>query len=346
MRTVRQVVVWGSVLLLSGSVVVAQGTASPSWNLASDFRLAPDQSNPSPDRLGNPDVWSYMKSSSLAHDPGTYTLLHQFQSAVTGVQGLEGWMTFSECQSHDDLPAVRINATGQLQQDSWTWPAGVVSLHPCPGQFAIVCWRSPVNGFVHIKGSFIDLDANCGNGIAWSIDRGPATLAAGAFANGGSQDFELSAVPVTQGEILYFIVDPKGGDHICDSTGLDLTVSLAGAPGCDAPTTLCLDHNRFRVTANWTKNTGENGAANAVKLTDGSGYFWFFDPTNIEMIVKVLNGCGINNAYWVFAAGLTNVEVSWQALDTNTGIAYSQLNPQGTAFAPVQATNAFPTSCP
>jgi len=24
------------------------------------------------------------------------------------------------------------------------------------------------------------------------------------------------------------------------------------------------------------------------------------------MVVKVLNGCGLNNAYWVFAAGLTN----------------------------------------
>ena len=35
-----------------------------------------------------------------------------------------------------------------------------------------------------------------------------------------------------------------------------------------------------------------------------------------------------------------------QVLDTQTGVSYTQVNPQGQSFAPVQATNAFPTSCP
>jgi PKD repeat protein len=110
--------------------------------------------------------------------------------------------------------------------------------------------------------------------------------------------------------------------------------------------TLCLVSARFQVTANFTTTAGTSGAATAVPLTDGSGYFWFFDPTNTEMVVKVLNGCAINNAYWVFAAGLTNVQVNWQVLDTQTGVSYTQVNTQGTAFAPIQATSAFPTSCP
>jgi PKD repeat protein len=109
---------------------------------------------------------------------------------------------------------------------------------------------------------------------------------------------------------------------------------------------LCLNGGRFQVSATWTTSTGQTGSGTAVPLTDASGYFWFFDPTNTEMVVKVLNGCAINNAYWVFAAGLTNVQVNWQVFDTKTGISFTQVNPQGTAFAPVQATNAFPTSCP
>jgi hypothetical protein len=48
----------------------------------------------------------------------------------------------------------------------------------------------------------------------------------------------------------------------------------------------------------------------------------------------------------VFAAGLTNVQVIWSVTDTTTGSIYAQENPQGTPFKPVQATDAFLSSCP
>ena len=120
----------------------------------------------------------------------------------------------------------------------------------------------------------------------------------------------------------------------------------AAGPCVSSATVLCLNGGRFQVTANWTRGDGSSGTGSAVSLTDDSGYFWFFDPSNIEMVVKVLNGCAINNAYWVFAAGLTNVQVNWLVTDLQKGIDYPQVNPQGTAFVPVQATDAFPTSCP
>ena len=50
--------------------------------------------------------------------------------------------------------------------------------------------------------------------------------------------------------------------------------------------------------------------AGAVKLADDSGYVWFFaDENNVEAVFKVLDGCFINQNYWFFAGGLTNVEV-------------------------------------
>src|SRR6476620_12678164 len=48
------------------------------WNLATEFRLSPDQANPNPDRCGNANVWSFMESSTLARDPMTYSLLPEF----------------------------------------------------------------------------------------------------------------------------------------------------------------------------------------------------------------------------------------------------------------------------
>jgi hypothetical protein len=129
---------------------------------------------------------------------------------------------------------------------------------------------------------------------------------------------------------------------------LSASAALAAAQVgvCDTATTLCLINNRFQVTANWMKPDGTVGTGTRVKLTDESGYFWFFDPNNVEMVVKVLNGCALNDAFWVFAAGLTNVQVNWLVTDTQTGATYIGLNSQGSAFVPIQVTNAFPGSCP
>lgn len=131
--------------------------------------------------------------------------------------------------------------------------------------------------------------------------------------------------------------------------GAAATPALKGAiaPGCpDNPATLCLDNGRFSVTANWRNASSQTGTGTAVKLTEDSGYFWFFDAANIEMVVKVLDGCAITNAYWVFAAGLTDVQVNWAVTDLSNGAVFAQENPLGTPFAPVQNTGAFPNSCP
>jgi PKD repeat protein len=128
---------------------------------------------------------------------------------------------------------------------------------------------------------------------------------------------------------------------------MPVVVSAGGAVPCVVDSeTLCLNGGRFAVTTEWTKPDGTSGHGTGVPLTSDSGYFWFFDPTNIEVVTKVLNGCAINNAYWVFAAGLTNVQVDLRVVDTSTGIVYTNENPQGTAFAPIQNTGAFPSSCP
>jgi hypothetical protein len=110
--------------------------------------------------------------------------------------------------------------------------------------------------------------------------------------------------------------------------------------------TLCLNQGRFAVTAGFQATPeGPSFRASAVPLTDQSGYFWFFDPANVELIVKVLNGCGTNSAYWVFGAGLTNIGVILTVRDLLTEVERIYTNPVGTSFAPNQDTSAFST-CP
>ena len=119
------------------------------------------------------------------------------------------------------------------------------------------------------------------------------------------------------------------------------------SPGaCVADTnTLCLNSGRFKVTASYATAAGENGPGTGVGLTGDSGYFWFFHPANIELVVKVLSACTISsNHYWVFAGGLTNVHVVLTVVDTTTGATKTYENPLSTKFVPIQDTHAFP--CP
>ncbi len=48
------------------------------------------------------------------------------------------------------------------------------------------------------------------------------------------------------------------------------------------------------------------GAPN-LAWTGPSMVFYFFTPDNVEVIVKVLDGCKINGFFWVYAAGLTDI---------------------------------------
>lgn len=128
--------------------------------------------------------------------------------------------------------------------------------------------------------------------------------------------------------------------------GIRADVSSSGGGGTCTPTAtaMCLNANRYKVEASW-QSSSSSGIGNVNELTDDTGYFWFFSSSNVEVVIKVLNGCGLNSRYWVFAAGLTDVRTTITVTDTKTGSVKQYINPLGTAFAPVQDTAAFAT-CP
>ena len=107
---------------------------------------------------------------------------------------------------------------------------------------------------------------------------------------------------------------------------------------------LCLNQGRFQVAANW-RTADASGRAHAVQLTSDTGYLWFFDPNNVEVVVKVLDACEPFGRFWVFAGGLTNVEVDLVVTDSMTGQTNTYHNNLNQPFAPLQDTDAFAT-CP
>ena len=91
---------------------------------------------------------------------------------------------------------------------------------------------------------------------------------------------------------------------------------------------------------------GAAGDGHPVRLTEESGTFWFFAPANVELLVKVHDACVEPfDRFWVFSAGLTDVEVELTVRDTATGAEKIYRNPQGRAYPPILDTAAFAT-CP
>ncbi len=105
----------------------------------------------------------------------------------------------------------------------------------------------------------------------------------------------------------------------CTSSATDLCLGIPG---------------RFRTSVVWsTQETANLGSA--IPITANTGAFWFFDPTNLELVVKVLDAREVNGKVWVFFGALSNVEYTLTVTDTQTGAVKTYVNPQGqlTSFA-------------
>lgn len=118
--------------------------------------------------------------------------------------------------------------------------------------------------------------------------------------------------------------------------------------GCfGSPTNLCLVNGRYEVSVEWATDQGDGGSGDGVAVpeTDNSGMFWFFEPSNLELLIKVLEGCPVNGHTWVFFSGTTNVAVLVEVVDTMTGETATYTTPDETVLPARLDTTAF-ENCP
>jgi len=172
-----------------------------------------------------------------------------------------------------------------------------------------------------------------------------------AFADGesGSKSFVVEILDDGEEESVETVglalANPTGGALLgTPSTAmLEIVDNEACQPGA---TRLCLNQGRFRVEVRWRDFEDRTGSGQVVLGTDDSGLFWFFDPQNWEMLVKVLDGCAVNDRVWVFAAATTNVEYTLQVTDTATGEFREYTNALGVSSPAITDTAAFAGVCP
>lgn len=171
--------------------------------------------------------------------------------------------------------------------------------------------------------------AGSANGVFESSDGGAKWAASSdGLASGGASSLVIDPV------LPSFIFAGTVQGVFCAPLG---QVAVTCAPGFGS---LCLNGQRFRASVVWRSSSGGTGGGQAFPVTDNTGAFWFFDPTNLEIVLKVLDGRSVNGKYWVFYGSLTNVEFTITVTDTLTGTVKTYLNPQG-QLASVADTSAF-----
>ena len=170
-------------------------------------------------------------------------------------------------------------------------------------------------------------------------------------------EYVITVTDGATGAIQSYISDPAFPNSLGDTTafpGSDAPSASAAVPSAAPipaaasstcipdPAALCLENGRFQVRVDWQASPlGPSSSAAAVPLTGDTGYFWFFDDANVELVVKVLDGTAVNGHYWVFYGSLSNVQFEIGVTDTKTGQTKTYVNPQGRMFS-VADTTAFP----
>ena len=180
------------------------------WDPAADFRAGADASNPSPDRYGHPDVWSYRYALGADVDPSRAPLLTAFDF------GESSWLAPA-------AGSIRLGVT-----------AGSIRFQPAAaapdGPKVLLVWASPISGGVRVHGTFA-IPATClaGEGrIRASVDRGAVSHWVADVIAGSSDAFDFET-EVDPGVSLSFVVVGLANPS-CEATTLSLAISsLPGA---------------------------------------------------------------------------------------------------------------------
>ena len=184
-----------------------------------------------------------------------------------------------------------------------------------------------------------------------------ATSQAGCAACGQAvtnYEIEVSAGPFAAGEhtAFYQVKRTCEGSFELEAQ-TDFTVVEPGAVGdcTPGPARLCIDDEpgdrRFEATVSFRTTQGDMPAGPAKTISLGTlgvplgGLFYFTNPQNPEMLLKVLNFCTFNGHYGVFYSAGTNFGFDVLVRDTVSGEVWLDSNPDRTLAPPVADLEAF-----
>ena len=149
---------------------------------------------------------------------------------------------------------------------------------------------------------------------------------------GGKYRFRVGALGretnAFSGAGTFTLADPPAAGELTDCEPGGNVVTLSG--GYDVR--MCYE----------TPSGARLDASNYHLESTASGLLHFFDRDNVEVLVKVLDGCAINGHKWVFIAPVTTLAYNLEIVERITGRRFARSNPGGVTAQTVSDTMALP----
>jgi concanavalin A-like lectin/glucanase superfamily protein len=195
-------------------------TPTPAPTCGSTYNAVTDFS-----KTSNPNgAWSYGWEPSLG---GAFTLNAGERSPYPGIDTWEG----PDPGSDFNFPFVTFNHAGiTLNYASGiSQPPIMLNLHPgLSGKFSVLRWTAPSSGSFLVAGLFQGIDTrNTTSDVHVLEDSSTSLLSANINGFGDQSAFNFTS-DLAAGETLDFVVGWGNGNYNADSTGLAVTITLAG----------------------------------------------------------------------------------------------------------------------
>ena len=150
-------------------------------------------------------------------------LLTKKIQSVPNYDFIKGW-------SGEQALSVLANSSDKTPRIPGLMQAHSVATHPSPTRASVIAWRSPVSGSLNIQGDVADAHAECGNGITWALEvrRGHMRDVLASGVSKGSERASTGVfdkVQVMKGDVIALVIGPKDGNHSCDLTAVNLTLT-------------------------------------------------------------------------------------------------------------------------
>ncbi len=142
-----------------------------------------------------------------------------------GYEFISGW-------GSNDTPLVLANSSDKLVRIPGDARGNGVVMHPSPTLNVAAGWQAPVGGEAKITAKVQHAHVACGNGVAWAVEvrRGGTRerLTSGTAQGAKAADASVDKVSVTKGDLVSVVVGPRDGNHSCDLTAVDFTITIDG----------------------------------------------------------------------------------------------------------------------
>lgn len=231
-------------------------------------------------------------------------------------------VAFDKALAIEGEPSISLNVGGQTRQ------ASLASHGPAERSSAVAENHFALFEYA-VRPEDVDTDGISVPANALSLNGGSMTLAG---ATGTAADLSHSAV------------NP-------DPTRLVDGVAMTGNSECDpwapewAGNAHVFEHG-YRVSAcveyRADGETVRRVAADYGLDSRESALLWFFDRDNVEILVKVLDACGVNGHRWVFVAPVTDLAFNLEVVEEATGKRWRYRNAAGRTAETSADTAAFP----